>query len=588
MTSNRTNNDAYEQLFHDTAHKHFHMTPYDWQSQVGGQIIRLRNKRKPVRQLCVRPTGGGKTLLFQTLAAYMKGITLCLIPLLSLGADQVNKTMIKTRSDSTNSISAVHLDELKRDDLLELLAILNEADDGLTTILYSSPQFLVKSFPTFFAGLLATGLLRFVVVDEIHLFTHFGRSFRSEFTDLKDKVFKKLPNKVPSLFLTATCTRRIKDSFESLIGLDITHIHWPTAAEMVDRKVSLFIAYSSRPFSNMSNSIARLLKIDDNQPKKIIVYSNVRSRIKDVDIGIGEFFNKDDTLYLDDTMCIHGQLTKEEKASYTQMFLNPEHEDDKRIRVLCATSGVGNVGIDSPDIRSVFRLEFPPSLMDFSQEKGRAGRRIDADPDNFSYKVFFSIKSLIYLFERTMNPDEKYIDQTFRAEVVDDAMEVAKMITVSNKCFFLTLEDILGNPYQPVDPMNDPRTDCGRCPYCRKERLFPKLDKAGTKKLLFDIYHPRAVDGITADRVPMTLKTIVDIIRKLHGAKKLLTNSNAKGEPTPDLIKRVLFLMIASGIMRFEYHTELKKGVFALVTCGPDDSSFALQDDEYWSNIDTK
>ena len=44
-------------------------------------------------------------------------------------------------------------------------------------------------------------------------------------------------------------------------------------------------------------------------------------------------------------------------------------EDDESIQVLCATSGVGNVGIDSPNIRSVFRLEFPPSIMDFVQEK---------------------------------------------------------------------------------------------------------------------------------------------------------------------------------------------------------------------------
>ena len=261
---------------------------------------RWADRRNPIRQLCVRPTGGGKTLLFQTLAAYMKGITLCLIPLLSLGADQVNKTMIKTRSDSTNSITAIHLDELKRNDLVELLSILREADDGLTTILYSSPQFLVESFPTFFAGLLSTGLLRFVVVDEIHLFTHFGRSFRTEFTDLKDKIFKKLPAKVPSLFLTATCTKRIKESFETLIGLDITHIHWPTAVEMVDRKVSLFIAYSSRPFSNMLNSIARLLKADDDHPKKFIVYSNVRSRIKDVDVG--ELSNVATTKYSSDNV----------------------------------------------------------------------------------------------------------------------------------------------------------------------------------------------------------------------------------------------------------------------------------------------
>ena len=440
MTSNQHIHDAYEQLFHNTAQTNFHMTPWAWQTQVGGQILRLRSEKHVVRQLCVRPTGGGKTLLFHTLAAYMKGVTLCLIPLLSLGADQVNKAMIKTRNDPTMAISAFHLDELSTADLKELLLLLSEVDAGTTTILYSSPQFLTDSNPTFVHDLMKLKVLRFVAVDEIHLFTHFGRSFRNEFNKLRDVLFSKLPRNIPSLFLTATCTRRIKESFESLIGVPISHIHWPPPHEMADRKVSLFIHYSSRPFSNMSKSIARILKINDDLPDKFIVYSNVRTRIKDVQTGMCEFFDKDDDLFLHDIMCIHGQLSKEEKASYIQLFLNPEHEEDQNIKVLCATSGVGNVGIDSPDIRAVFRLEFPPSLMDLSQEKGRAGRRLVPDPENFSYNLFFSIESLVYIFQRTMDPKQDYIDTKFRSEVVDDALEVAKLFATRTKCFYIALE----------------------------------------------------------------------------------------------------------------------------------------------------
>ena len=188
------------------------------------------------------------------------------------------------------------------------------------------------------------------------------------------------------LFLTATCTKRIKSSFETTTGVDITHVYWPSAVEMADRKVSLFMSYSSRPFSNMSKSIALMLTEENSQfpNSKFIVYSNVRSRIKDVKEGLCLLFDKDDKLFETDVMCIHGHLSKEEKARYTQIFLNPEVEDDESIRVLCATSGVGNVGIDSPDIRGVFRLEFPPSIMDLVQEKGRAGRRPVPDPSNFA------------------------------------------------------------------------------------------------------------------------------------------------------------------------------------------------------------
>ena len=49
-----------------------------------------------------------------------------------------------------------------------------------------------------------------------------------------------------------------------------------------------------------------------------------------------------------------------------------------KVRVLCATSGVGNAGIDCRDVRIVYRMDFPPSLLDIAQENGCAGRRPDA------------------------------------------------------------------------------------------------------------------------------------------------------------------------------------------------------------------
>ena len=65
----------------------------------------------PLKFLLVRPTGGGKTLVFTSIVACIKGITLCITPLLSLGADQVQKIMLKT-FETDKSIVGFHLDEL--------------------------------------------------------------------------------------------------------------------------------------------------------------------------------------------------------------------------------------------------------------------------------------------------------------------------------------------------------------------------------------------------------------------------------------------------------------------------------------------
>ena len=40
-----------------------------------------------------------------------------------------------------------------------------------------------------------------IVIDEIHLLTDFGRSFRREFQMLKDELFQKVEDTKPMLFL---------------------------------------------------------------------------------------------------------------------------------------------------------------------------------------------------------------------------------------------------------------------------------------------------------------------------------------------------------------------------------------------------
>ena len=82
---------SYERTFLNTTQEHFNKTPRDWQLRVGGRIIGDICAKREIRQLCVQPTGSGKSLLFQTIATFLKGVTLCLSPLLSLAADQVNK-----------------------------------------------------------------------------------------------------------------------------------------------------------------------------------------------------------------------------------------------------------------------------------------------------------------------------------------------------------------------------------------------------------------------------------------------------------------------------------------------------------------
>ena len=100
----------HEQLFTQKSINSFSKRPYLWQAAIGGGIISCSDRNIALRQLCVRPTGGGKTLLYNVVAAYLEGVTIMISPLLSLGADQTRKLLKVTVGD--RSITAFHLDKL--------------------------------------------------------------------------------------------------------------------------------------------------------------------------------------------------------------------------------------------------------------------------------------------------------------------------------------------------------------------------------------------------------------------------------------------------------------------------------------------
>ena len=101
-------------------------------------------------------------------------------------------------------------------------------------------------------------------------------------------------------------------------------------------------------------------------------------------------FDPDNIIHSTEVLTVHGQLSKVEKPLYTQIFLKPSHPDGGNVSVPVTTGGVGNVGIDSPDIRNVFRIQFPPLVLDFLQDIGQAGRVHPPVPETYSCVIYYS------------------------------------------------------------------------------------------------------------------------------------------------------------------------------------------------------
>ena len=190
---------------------------YEWQSDIGGSILRSEHtEQSAIHQLYIRPTGGGKSLLFTTVAACLGQITLCISPLLSFGADQTIKHQHNTKTKST-VMNSVHLDEVPKGDMQLILDLLLATAPSSSILVYASPQSLVTKATgrSAFLELILENkhLLSMIVIDKIHLLTDFGRSFRAEINMLKEELFRKVKETTPILFLTATCTKSVRPMY---------------------------------------------------------------------------------------------------------------------------------------------------------------------------------------------------------------------------------------------------------------------------------------------------------------------------------------------------------------------------------------
>ena len=187
-------------------------------------------------------------MVFNVVTAPVKQVTICICPLLSLGADQTKKTLAMVDGPFPPPLTAFHLDEMKLRTVFKLKAKLRDPQlTKIGVIIYMSPQSLTgRNGKALIPFLIRNDLIRLIVVDEIHLATSFGNTFRKEFMDLPSLLFSRVT--CPMLFLTATCTSTIRDDFEDMMDIDMNSMNWPTANEMAHQCVSIETIYTTKPF----------------------------------------------------------------------------------------------------------------------------------------------------------------------------------------------------------------------------------------------------------------------------------------------------------------------------------------------------
>ena len=130
----------------------------------------------------MRPTGIGKSPLFNELAVCLDITTLATSQFISLGADQTIKHQCNT-SCARHMLNSVHLDDISNDvDVkLKMTEMERRTSACYTTVCYSHQSLIPEEDnPSVFLSFIFhnTTFAFMIVIDEIHLMIDFGRSSR--------------------------------------------------------------------------------------------------------------------------------------------------------------------------------------------------------------------------------------------------------------------------------------------------------------------------------------------------------------------------------------------------------------------------
>ncbi len=281
------------------------------------------------------PTGGGKSLTFQVPAMMLDGVTLVVTPLISLMKDQV---------DNLRSVGIPATYLYSGMSLREHNLALDRCHAGKARLLYVSPEKLRSAT---FVSSLSSLPVSMIVVDEAHCISQWGYDFRPSYLAIAD--VRRLFPHAPVLALTASATPQVAEDIMERLACKERRIF---ARSFHRDNLSYIVRYDV-------HKEEPLLRVLRGVEGTAIVY--VRSRRRTVEIA-------------------RMLLEKGISADYYHAGLDPEDKADKQnrwkdgsLRVIVATNAFG-MGIDKPDVRVVVHYDLPPSLEEYYQEAGRAGR----------------------------------------------------------------------------------------------------------------------------------------------------------------------------------------------------------------------
>jgi len=361
----------------------------------------------------ILPTGGGKSLCFQSPAMCMSGMALVVSPLISLMKDQVDS--LRNAGVPAAFINSSMSSEEHR-------SCLSDIRQDRIKILYIAPERLVMDS---FIELLKQTKLSFIAIDEAHCISMWGHDFRPEYRELK--ALKEVFPNINIHSYTATATELVCHDICKELNLTSPKI----LIGSFDRPN---LTYRVKHRNNVFDQICSV--VANHTSESGIIYCIRRTDVDNLCLKLNQKGYK--------ALPYHAGMPDNDRRENQEAFIND------RVDVIVATVAFG-MGIDKSNVRYVIHAGMPKSLEHYQQETGRAGR----DGLESECCLFFSYSDLM-AWQRIMGDSDSETGK----------IALNKLNEMYNFCIDTTCRHraILTYFGQKLDTQN-----CGACDACLEE-----------------------------------------------------------------------------------------------------------------------